>query len=188
EEAALLLDAPRLVDRARDRAEDAQRRPDQREAAGHADLQARLAERIELRGDEIETRREIPEDEREDGEPLLLARGDRSEQRDDQEQERKEREERVVRDGRRVRQIVAVDELDEPAPGGAAREPQLLRRSHSNIMAPGGSRVRWCAGAGVPVRGCVDSNDAPANPRTMSREPANRRTYERPKSVVPLLP
>ena len=90
EEASLLLDAPRLVHRARDRAEHPERRPDQRKAAGDAHLQARLPERIELRGDEIEARGEVPEDEGQDREPLVLARGHGTEQRNDQEQKRKE--------------------------------------------------------------------------------------------------
>ena len=96
QKASLLLDAPRFIHSARDRAKDAERGPNQREAAGDANLQARLPKRVELRGDEIETGREIAEDKGQDGQPLILARGDRTEQRDDQEEKRKEREQRVV--------------------------------------------------------------------------------------------
>ena len=46
--AAALLHAPRLVHRARDRAEDAQRGPDQPERAGDAEFDARLPEGVEL--------------------------------------------------------------------------------------------------------------------------------------------
>ena len=49
-------------------------------------------------GDKVEACREVAEDEGEDGKPLVFARGDRPEQRDDQEQEREQREERVVGD------------------------------------------------------------------------------------------
>ena len=96
QKASLLLDAPRFIHSARDGAKDAERGPNQREAAGDANLQARLPKRVELRGDEIETGREIAEDKGQDGQPLILARGDRTEQRDDQEEKRKEREQRVV--------------------------------------------------------------------------------------------
>src|SRR6185503_7533259 len=100
---------------------------------GDAHLDARLAEGIELRGDEVEPRRKVTEDKGEDGEPLLLAGGHRPEQRDDEQEKGKEREERVVRDGRCVREVVAVDELDQPTPGGAACQAELLRRSHGRL-------------------------------------------------------
>ena len=125
QEASLLLDAPGFVHRAGDRAEDAERRPDQAEPAGDADLRARLPKRVELRGDEVELRREIAEDEGQDRDAVLVVRGDRTQERDDQEQKRKEREQRVVGDRRRVRQIAAVDQLDEAAPRGESGQAQL---------------------------------------------------------------
>jgi len=69
-------------------------------------------------------------------------------QREDEQQERKEREERVVGDGGRVGEIVAIDQLDEPAPRGNARKSENgtqapqdpLRRHacdyHSGIRGP----------------------------------------------------
>ncbi len=92
---------------------------------------ARLAKRVELRGDEVELCREIAEDERQDRQALVLVGGDRSEQRDDQQEKREEREQRVIGDGGRVREVVAVDQLDESAPGGMAREAELRARRRS---------------------------------------------------------
>ena len=142
------LDAPRFVDRAGDRAEHAERGPDQGEAAGDADLDARLAQRIELLADEIELRREIAEDEREDGEAVLVVGGDRSEQGDDEEEEREEREQRVVGNRRGVRQVLAIDQLDQCAPRRETPEPKLRAQAaedavprHSAIIA--GSGVVW---------------------------------------------
>jgi len=43
----------------------------------------------------------------------------------EEQQKRKEREERVIGDGRRMRHVVAVDQLDDTAPGGDARQPKL---------------------------------------------------------------
>ena len=124
----------------------------------------RLAERVELRGDKVEARREVAEDEGEDGEPLVFARGDRAEQRDDQEQEREQREERVVRDRGRVRQVVAVDELDEPAPGGTAGQRSSLRRESRDHYAGTRTGSRF---AGSRVRGFKQRDPAnPMNQRT----------------------
>ena len=86
-EAALLLHAPCLVDGARDCPEHAERCPDEGEASRDANLDARLSERIELGGDELELRRKVAEDKREDGDAIRLVGCNRAEQRDAQQQE-----------------------------------------------------------------------------------------------------
>ena len=183
QEAALLLDAPRFVDRAGDRAEDAERRPDQRQAAGDADLDAGLPERVELRGDEIELRREIAEDEVRTASAIVFVGGDRAEQRDDQQQKRKQREQRVVRDRGGVRQVVAVDELDEAAPRGEPEKRSSARRRRSDEPASRGAL--WhdgSADSGTQAK-CPEASDGPESRESGALSPSERRRYERPKSL-----
>ena len=125
-EAAVPLDAPRFVHGARDRPEHSERRPDQRQPAGHAKLHAALSlnacscllTKSSLVGKYRKT------NVRTASRSFSLSVIDPS-MREDQQQEGKEREEGVVRDGRGVRHVVAVDQLDDAAPGGDARQPKL---------------------------------------------------------------
>src|SRR5262245_47273153 len=96
QEAALLLDAPGLIDRARDRPEHSKRPPNERQQAADANLHSRGAESVELTRHEIKLGRKVSEHEVEDRHAVLLVRRDRTEQRDDEEQEGKQREECVV--------------------------------------------------------------------------------------------
>src|SRR5678815_6153326 len=115
-EAALALDAPRFVDGAGDGTEDTERGPDQRQGARHPEANVVLAQGLQLFGDEVQLRRKVAEDERQHRQAIVFVVGDRSQYRDDEEQEGKEREQRVIRDRGRVRDVVAVDQLDQAAP------------------------------------------------------------------------
>ena len=66
EVAGLLLDAPGVIHRRGNRAEHPHRGPDHQEAAGDAELDARLLQRVHLRRDELELPGEVAEDELED--------------------------------------------------------------------------------------------------------------------------
>src|SRR5207248_9789025 len=129
-----------------------------------------LAERVELRGDEIETSGKVPEDEGEDRKPLILARGDRTEQRDDQEEKGKQREQRVVRDCRRGCQVVAVGELDQPAPGGLAGPTKLGPKPfHADIIRD----------SGLGIRDSIARISNRANPESRIPSPESRSTSGR---------
>jgi hypothetical protein len=122
--ARLLVHSPRVVHRGRDRAEHAHRGPDHQEAAGHAELNARLLERIQL----VVTKSnggKVPEDEIEDGHPIGRVGGHAPEDREHQQQEGKEREQRVIRDRRREGEIVAVVKADDAAPDSQERQADL---------------------------------------------------------------
>jgi hypothetical protein len=121
-------------------------------------LDARLPERVELRVDELELRRKVPEDEGKDGEAILLVRRDGAEQRDDEQEEREERQQRVVGDRGCVGEVVAGDELDESTPGRESREAELRAQAaqnpggrHAGIIAAGSAarRLRSAAGPGL---------------------------------------
>ena len=62
-EAALLFDAPGFVHRARDRTEEAERRPDESKSSRHTDAKPVGSKRVELIGQEIEPRRKVSEHE-----------------------------------------------------------------------------------------------------------------------------
>jgi hypothetical protein len=100
------------------------RSPDERQKAAHAHAQAHLGERVELAADEIEARREVPEEEVDDGGAVGVLGGHGPEAREGEQEDREQRQEPAIGDRRRVREVVAVEERDERAPGRAAGDPQ----------------------------------------------------------------
>ena len=86
QEAALPFNAPGLIHGGRDRAENAERTPDEGQRANDPDLHTRLAEGIELCVDEFELRREVAEDKRQHREAVAFVRRDRSQEGNHQEQ------------------------------------------------------------------------------------------------------
>ena len=78
-EAALLLDAPRVVDGRADGAEHAEGAPDERDRARDAERRRVSVERVELARDEFELRWKIPQLELENRVAILLVGGHASE-------------------------------------------------------------------------------------------------------------
>ena len=62
------------------------------DGARHAHFDPRADKRVQLVADEINLRREVPEDEGEDGDPIGLILRDGPEEREHQEEKRKQRE------------------------------------------------------------------------------------------------
>ena len=129
-EAALLLDAPGVVHRRADGAEDAERAPDQRERAGDAEGQpcwSRNASSClvmksncvgKYRSTNVSTALRS----------CVVGRG-AAEHRERQQEERKQRQQGVVGDRRRVGQVVAAVEAEESAPRRQTGQPSDVTRA-----------------------------------------------------------
>ncbi len=113
QETPRLLHSPRVIHRGTHGAEDAVRGPQQCDGAANANPVPRLPKGIQLPGQEVELRREVPKEEVDDGRPPAFRRGDAAEDREQKKEEREERQQAVVCDGRRVGHVVAGVELDE---------------------------------------------------------------------------
>src|SRR4029453_12603075 len=123
-EAALPLDAPRMIDGRADRAEEPHRAPDQRQSPRDAECRIADEKGVELPRDEVELLRKGLDTDPENGRPLLWIGRGAPEQREREQEEGKERQERVVRDRCGVTQVVAVVEADEAVPRRQTGQPR----------------------------------------------------------------